>query len=194
MKPLSDRAVFIDKDGTLIEDAPYNVDPALLHFTPGAVEGLRLLNSQGWRLIVVTNQPGVALGRFDAQALVRLQQALTRMLAEEGVTLEGFHACPHAPGDGCTCRKPQPGLLQWAAHVHGIDLSQSWMVGDILNDVEAGRRAGCRTVLLDVGHETEWDLSTPWRIPHHRCRTLLEAAGIVTGRRRAASLEDASHA
>jgi histidinol-phosphate phosphatase family protein len=191
---LSDRAVFVDKDGTLIEDVPYNVDPALLRFTPGAIEGLRLLNSQGWRLIVVTNQPGIALGYFDEEALAHLQQALTRMSADEGIALEGFEACPHAPDDGCTCRKPQPGLLQRAARLYGIDLSRSWMVGDILNDVEAGRRAGCRTVLLDVGHETEWDLSTPLRIPHHRCRSLLDAAQIIATSSHAASLEELRHA
>ena len=173
-------AVFIDKDGTLVEDVPYNVDPARLRFTEGALDGLRLLQHHGYLLVVATNQPGLALGHFDRHDLARLQSALTRMLADEGITLNGFYACPHAAGTdpkrpGCLCRKPAPGLLRQGAQALGADLSRSWMVGDILNDVEAGRRAGCRTVLLDVGNETEW-LMSPLREPHHRCTTLLQAA------------------
>jgi histidinol-phosphate phosphatase family protein len=174
------RAVFIDKDGTLVEDVPWNVDPALLRFTPNAIDGLRLLAGHGWRLIVVTNQPGIALGRFDGAALDRLRQALCERLAEQSVVLDGFFACPHAPvatsdPAGCDCRKPQPGLLRQAQRRHGIRLSASWMVGDILDDVEAGARAGCRTVLLDVGNETVWQAS-PWREPTCVAADLLDAA------------------
>jgi histidinol-phosphate phosphatase family protein len=176
-------AVFLDKDGTLVEDVPYNVDPAKLRFTPNAVAGLKLLQAQGYRLIVVTNQPGIALGHFDRAALARLHAALKQMLAAEGITLHGFYACPHAASadpkrPNCLCRKPAPGLLRQGAQAHHVDLARSWMVGDILHDVEAGRRAGCRTVLLDVGHETEWQMS-PLREPHHRCRDLLEAAETI---------------
>lgn len=176
-------AVFLDKDGTLVEDVPYNVDPARLRFTAGAVDGLRLLQQHGYLLIVATNQPGLALGHFDRSDLARLQAALTRMLADEGVTLHGFHACPHAASPDpkrphCLCRKPAPGLLRQGAQSQGADLARSWMVGDILNDVEAGRRAGCRTVLLDVGNETEW-IRSPLREPHHTCTTLLEAAEFI---------------
>src|SRR5947207_3603467 len=87
------RAVFLDKDGTLVEDLPYNVDPKLLRFTPYAAAALRLLQQQGYRLIVVTNQPGIALGRFHAQALAELQAGLTAKLAQHGVVLDGFYAC-----------------------------------------------------------------------------------------------------
>lgn len=173
------RAVFIDKDGTLVENVPHNVDPARLRLTVGAVEGLSLLAAHGFRLIVVTNQPGVALGLFDRAALVRLRAALTEMLAIRGVVLAGFYACPHAPSDGpvmnCLCRKPSPGLLLQAARTHRIDLKRSWMVGDILDDVEAGHRAGCRSILLDVGNETKWRMS-PLRTPDRRALDLLAAA------------------
>jgi len=177
------RAVFLDKDGTLVEDVPYNVDPARLRLTPHAAEGLRLLQASGYLLIVVTNQPGLALGHFDRAALARLQAALVRLLAGQGVSLAGFHACPHAASadpkrPNCLCRKPAPGLLRQGAQAHGVDLARSWMVGDILHDVEAGRRAGCRTVLLDVGNETQWQMS-PLRQPHHRCPDLLEAARTI---------------
>ncbi|MDB5817282.1 MAG: family hydrolase, partial [Rhizobacter sp.] len=175
-------AVFLDKDGTLVEDVPYNVDPAKLRFTPGAIEGLRLMASHGYKLIVVTNQPGVAMGLFGRADLMRLERALTGMLRDEGVELAGFFACTHAPsnrpGGGCLCRKPAPGLLRQAALAHKVDLKRSWMVGDILNDIEAGQRAGCRTVLLDVGNETEWRLS-PLRTPHLRVADLLDAARAI---------------
>lgn len=174
-----DPAVFVDKDGTLVEDRPYNVDPARMSFTAGALDGLRMLHAHGFRIVVVTNQPGVALGYFDLDALLRLRQALARRLARAGVPLTGFYACPHAPdpaaGPACGCRKPAPGLLQQAARAHGLDLARSWMVGDILDDVEAGQRAGCRSVLLDVGNETLWQ-DGPWRTPHVRATDLHDAA------------------
>jgi histidinol-phosphate phosphatase family protein len=179
-------AVFLDKDGTLIEDVPYNVDPARLRFTPRALPALRLLAQRGWALVVVSNQAGLALGRFTLEAFERLRDELLRRVhVEAGVSLAGFHFCPHAPAaDGtpaCPCRKPAPGLLLQAAMAHRLDLERSWMVGDILDDVEAGQRAGCRSVLLDVGHETQWRPG-PLRTPHHRCADLWDAAQIVLGR------------
>lgn len=169
------RAIFLDKDGTLIEDVPYNVDPARLRFTPRAFEALHLWRDAGYRFVVVTNQSGLHQGRFDRAALSALHNALEAQLAQGGITLDGFFACPHLEDEKCECRKPQPGLLLEAARMLNLDFENSWMVGDILNDVEAGQRAGCRSVLLDVGHETEW-ISGPLRIPELRCKDLLEAA------------------
>ena len=172
-------AVFLDKDGTLVENLPYNVDPARLRFTAHALEALTLLSAFDYALVVVTNQPGVALGRFDQRALGALEQGLKELLAASGIRLAGFYACPHAPATdpafACPCRKPAPGLLLAAAEALDIDLARSWMVGDILDDIEAGRRAGCRTLLLDVGHETEWRYA-PQRVPHGRVRDLFDAA------------------
>lgn len=168
-------AVFIDKDGTLVEDVPFNVDPAKLRFTPHALEALRLWQGAGYRLVIITNQPGLARGLFSQGAVDGIQRELTDQLALAGITLDGFFACPHHEQAACACRKPQPGLLLEAARRLDIDLEASWMVGDILNDVEAGHRAGCRSVLLDVGNETEW-LSGPLREPELCCVDLLEAA------------------
>ena len=178
------KAVFLDKDGTLVEDVPYNVDPALLQFTPRAVPALQLLARAGFAIVIVSNQSGLALGRFTRGEFATLQRALVARIREEaGVDIADFLACPHAPGPGhvpaCLCRKPAPGLLRQAALAHRIDLSSSWMVGDILDDVEAGRRAGCRSILLDVGNETVWRMS-PLRTPHHRCPDLYEAARVIT--------------
>ena len=179
------RAIFLDKDGTLVENVPHNVNPALIELTWQAGIGLQRLRQMGYALIVVTNQPGVAKGLFTECALGPVEHRLGERLAQYGVTLDGFYYCPHSP-DGvvsryaisCTCRKPMPGMLLRAAHEHGIDLSQSWMIGDILHDVEAGRRAGCRTVLIDNGNETEWKLS-PLRTPHLTAPDLKAAATLI---------------
>jgi D-glycero-D-manno-heptose 1,7-bisphosphate phosphatase len=178
-------AVFLDKDGTLIEDVPYNVDPRLVQFTEGAIAALQLLQSTNYALIIISNQSGIARGYFSLTALTKLEHHLRSCLSASGVTLQGFYYCPHHP-DGiiqpynidCTCRKPQPGLLHQAASQQAIDLNHSWMVGDILNDVEAGWAAGCRTILIDNGNETEWQLS-PTRSPHYLVKNLYEAAQII---------------
>jgi D-glycero-D-manno-heptose 1,7-bisphosphate phosphatase len=179
------RAVFLDKDGTLVENVPYNVDPTCLTLTPGAIEGLRLLYEASYLLIVISNQSGVARGYFTEAALVPIMQQLQLMLEQAGVVLSGFYYCPHHPQGVvapyavvCDCRKPQPGLLYQAAQDHLIDLYQSWFIGDILHDVAAGRSAGCRTILLDNGNETEWQLSRHC-LPHHTVNNLFEAAKVI---------------
>jgi histidinol-phosphate phosphatase family protein len=170
------RAILIDKDGTLVEDVPYNVDPARIRLAPGVIEGLRLLRDAGFKLIVVSNQSGLARGRFTEADLAGAERALRAALRRDGVEPDGFYYCPHHP-EGvvrryameCTCRKPRPGLVQMAGREHRLALEESWMVGDILDDVEAGHRAGCRAILVDVGNETEWQLSalrTPATIVH----------------------------
>jgi histidinol-phosphate phosphatase family protein len=176
------RAVFLDKDGTLVDDVPYNVNPDLLVLARNAGPALRLLRGLGYRLFVVSNQSGVARGLFEAAALPPLFARLAQMLEQEGAMLDGVFWCPHHPEGAvaayaleCDCRKPRPGMLLRAASAHGIDLARSWMVGDILNDVEAGRRAGCRTALIDNGNETEW-LRSPLRTPDVSAPDLLAAA------------------
>jgi histidinol-phosphate phosphatase family protein len=175
---MSCRAVFLDKDGTLIEDVPYNVDPERVRLMPRAAEGLRALQAAGYQLFVISNQSGVARGYFQEAALAAVEERLRHLLAEAGVSLAGFYYCPHHPDGACLCRKPEPGLIVRASREHGILLAESWFVGDILDDVEAGRRAGCRTVLLNNGHETEWVWS-PQRLPDCFAADLAEAADLI---------------
>jgi histidinol-phosphate phosphatase family protein len=110
------RAVFVDKDGTLVADVPYNVDPARTRLAAGASEGVAALSNAGYEVFVVSNQPGVALGFFDEAQLDRNRTHLEALL--DG-TLSGFYYCPHHPEAGCRCRKPSPGLLLRAAREHG---------------------------------------------------------------------------
>nr|WP_315393635.1 HAD family hydrolase [uncultured Duganella sp.] len=179
---VSAAAIFLDKDGTLVDDVPYNVDPRRIRLARGAAAGLRRLGRLGYRLLVVSNQPGVALGRFDAGALEPVRGQLTRLLRLRGVRLDGCYFCPHGPDDGCDCRKPLPGMLLRAAAEHRVDLSASWMIGDILDDVEAGARAGCRTILIDNGNETMWRRS-PLRAPTWIASDLDAAARLVAATR-----------
>lgn len=180
------KAIFIDKDGTLIHDIPYNVDPALLCFNSGAVEALATLSRMGYMLIVVSNQSGVARGFFRPEDLHALQSALKKRMQAAGVKLDAFLFCPHHP-DGsvapynidCDCRKPNPGLILQAAERHDIDLTRSWMIGDILNDVEAGNRAGCKTILLNNGNESEW-ITSALRKPTAIVSSFEEVVQVIT--------------
>lgn len=179
------KAVFLDKDGTLIENVPYNVDPERITLLPGTIEGLQLMHAAGYDLVVITNQSGVARGYFTEEQLEAVETHLRETFARHDLPLQGFYYCPHHP-DGvvpqyavtCDCRKPAPGMLLQAARELAIDPSRSWYIGDILNDVEAGRRAGIRTILMDSGGETEWEL-TPDRLPHHVAGSLAEAGRII---------------
>jgi histidinol-phosphate phosphatase family protein len=177
------RAVFLDKDGTLVHDVPYNVDPARIELLPNVGPALRALQDAGYLLIVVSNQPGVALGRFASSALRAVESRLDELLAPYGVVITAYGWCPHLPnGRGgmpaCTCRKPRPGLLLEAAGAHDIALARSWMIGDILDDVEAGARAGCRTILVDRGGETRWR-GGRLRTPNAIVYDFADAASIV---------------
>lgn len=164
--------LFFGQDGTLVESLPHNVNPALLRFLPGAGEALARLQQAGLALVLVTNQSGLASGRITRAEFARLQLVLLQRLQQEfGVRIDGVEVCPHAPDSAgrpaCLCRKPAPGMLTRAAHRHGLDLKRSWMVGDTLDDVEAGHRAGAGGLLLDSGSETAWRRS-PLREPDAR--------------------------
>lgn len=184
------RAVFLDKDGTLIPNVPYNVDPARITLAPGAGEALRMLAGGGFRLFVVSNQSGVARGYFPVEALDAVEARVRELLSAEGVDVDAFAWCPHHPRGAvpayavaCDCRKPAAGMITRLADAHGIDLARAWMVGDTLNDVEAGHRAGCRAVLVDSGGETEWRRG-PLRDPDHVAADLPAAARAILARAR----------
>jgi D,D-heptose 1,7-bisphosphate phosphatase len=179
------KAIFLDKDGTLVDDIPYNVEPRRITLCSGAGAALRLLAGLDYRLFVVSNQDGIANGRFSEDAMLAVGDRLSDLLFREQVALEAFYYCPHHPHGtlaryacACSCRKPQPGMLLRAAREHDIDLSASWMIGDILHDVEAGNRAGCRSLLIDKGNETEWRLG-PQRMPARMAPDLYAAALMI---------------
>ncbi|MFL5802029.1 MAG: D-glycero-alpha-D-manno-heptose-1,7-bisphosphate 7-phosphatase [Roseiflexaceae bacterium] len=178
------RAIFLDRDGTLVHPRHYPSRPAELQLYDDIGAGLRFLQQAGFQLIVITNQSGLAHGYFSAADLAAMHEHLASELASLEVRLDGVYHCPHHP-DGvvpelsivCDCRKPQPGLLLRAAADRRVDLRRSWFVGDILDDVEAGKRAGCRTVLVDLG--TEPSPPIPLRQPDFVARDTPHALAII---------------
>lgn len=182
---MNDRAVFLEKDGTLVEAGRAGADPAKLRLLPGVSAGLARLCAAGFRLFIVSHQPGVARGQFREADLTLVVRRLEELLAPVDAAFEGFYYCPHQPGGRvrayaveCLCRKPSPGLIEDACREHELDPLRSWMIGNVLDDVEAGRRAGCRTVLIDNGQETGWR-GGPNRTPHLTAPDLAQAAELI---------------
>lgn len=184
---MKDRALFLDRDGTLVHARHYPSRPDQLMIYDGIGEGLRALQAAGFRLVVVTNQAGIARGYFTEEDLDAMHQHLRGEMARMGVWLDAIYYCPHhidgaipALAVHCECRKPRPGMLRRAATDLRLDLERSWLVGDILDDIEAGRRAGCRTVLVDLG--TERPPAVPLRLPHYVARNTRHALDIIQSR------------
>ena len=149
------KAAFLDRDGVIFEKAPgdqYITRWEDVRFLPRVADAMVLLNRAGFRLIVVSNQRCVAKGLVTAEAVEAMHWRMCASLAQAGARIDAVYYCPHEKLPPCGCRKPQPGMLLNAARIHGIDLRQSWMVGDSDSDVEAGKSAGCKTVrLLQAG-------------------------------------------
>ena len=153
------KAVFLDRDGTINKYIGFLRDSEQFELLPGVTEAIKMINSSGYLAIVVTNQPVIARGEVTVRELLNIHNKMETLLGEEGAYLDGIYYCPHHPHKGfdgevselkveCECRKPKPGMLLKAANDFNIDLSQSWMIGDGENDIKAGKSAGCRTVLL----------------------------------------------
>jgi len=142
------RALFLDRDGTIIEDTGYIRDPDQVRLLPGAASALKALRENGWKLIVISNQSGIGRGLISVADAQAVHQRFLDLMSDAGVTITGSYFCPHAPNEGCNCRKPSPFLLQKASLEHSIDLSKSYMVGDRENDILSGRNAGCTTIWL----------------------------------------------
>ena len=188
-------AVFLDRDGTLSEPYHYPSRPEHLRLYAGLGAPLATLQRAGFRLVVITNQSGVARGYFSEADLARMHAHLRTALAAQGATLDAIYHCPHHPAGvipelamRCDCRKPAPGLPLRAARELQLDLARSWFVGDILDDIEAGARAGCRTVLVDQG--TEPLPTSAVRTPGYVAHDTTHALAIILGLEGLAPLPD----
>ena len=148
------RAVFLDRDGLICKDVHYMRSPEQFELLPGAAEGIKLLNELGLKVIIATNQSGIARGYFTEADLERIHQRMLKELAERGARIDAIYFCPHHPDENCPCRKPRIGMLERAAEDLGLELRDCFIVGDKKLDIEAGRNAGCKSVLV-VSPETE---------------------------------------
>ncbi|MCK4265094.1 HAD family hydrolase [Candidatus Babeliales bacterium] len=150
------KAIFLDRDGTLIEDVKYLSSLNQIKIIPKMIEFCKRWQSMGYELFVITNQSGVARGYFDEEFVQETHKVLNKMLLEKNINVKAFYYCPHHPEFGtlghykkeCECRKPNPGMLLSAAKEFNIDLKTSLMIGDSAHDVLAGKRAGCKSFLV----------------------------------------------
>lgn len=163
------RAIFLDRDGTLLELVPYLRDPAQARLVRGAAEALRAAQRAGFVLVVVTNQSGIARGLFEEADVACVHAHVREELQRAGVAIERFYHCPHHPdfGGPCPCRKPEPGLYRRAAAELGIDLGRSYAIGDTLEDLQAAERAGCTPILVRTGYGARAEREQAARLP--RC-------------------------
>jgi len=147
-------AVFLDRDGTICRDVHYMRRPEQFELLPGVAEGIKLLNELGVKVIVATNQSGVARGYFTEADLEKIHDRMIDELAKRGARIDAIYYCPHHPDDNCGCRKPKIGMLEQAARDLDLDLSKCFIIGDKKLDIETGRNAECTSILIPT-HETE---------------------------------------
>lgn len=157
-----DKIVFLDRDGTINQEVEYLHKPSDLVILPGVPAALRRLKEQGFQLVVVTNQAGVARGYYSEADVVRLHEYMNKLLSREGAEIDHFYYCPHHPVHGigaykqsCHCRKPDTGMFEMAESCYQVDKSHSYMIGDKLLDTEAGQRYGVSSVLVGTGYGKE---------------------------------------
>jgi D-glycero-D-manno-heptose 1,7-bisphosphate phosphatase len=160
-------AIFLDRDGVIIDDVHHLSAPSQVQIIPGSAEAIAALNRAGWPVVVVTNQSGLARGLFTLDVLHAVHRRISEQLGAKGARVEAYFFCPHYPVAEvaeyrleCSCRKPKPGMLQQAARELGLDLSGSWMIGDRETDLEAGAAAGTRTILVRTGYGASLDVAS----------------------------------
>jgi D,D-heptose 1,7-bisphosphate phosphatase len=182
------RAIFLDRDGTINEEVGYIERLDRLVIIPAAFEAIRLINISGFKAVVVTNQAGIAKGLFDETFVKQTNERLQAALSQRGAVIDAFFFCPHHPTEGvppyrrvCDCRKPAPGLFYQAARNMAIDLAGSFMIGDRYRDMEAAHRAGVKGVLVKTGYGADVlenigpDQETPEGKPDHIADNILKA-------------------
>ncbi|HEY4516860.1 MAG TPA: HAD family hydrolase [Candidatus Paceibacterota bacterium] len=177
-------AVFIDRDGTIVEEVGYGSSFDETSLIPGAAGAIARLNERAIPVIVISNQAGVARGYFPESNIPRMHEGIARALRKSSAHVDAWYWCPHLPEGqvdeyaiDCDCRKPKPGMLKKAAHDLHLDLSNCAMIGDKASDIEAGERALCRTVLVLTGHGAEeW---SSWKLPMKPSHVAPDLAGAV---------------
>jgi D-glycero-D-manno-heptose 1,7-bisphosphate phosphatase len=184
-KAMLDRCVFLDRDGTINEEVNYLSDPDHLRLIGGAAEAIKRLNGGGFKVVVITNQAGIARGYFSEATLQQIHRELEKMLRAQEAHIDAIYYCPHHPAAGigvykidCNCRKPKPGLLEKAARELNLDLHQSFIVGDKPADLQAGVAVGCRPILVRTGYgrESEMEMADSEFQPEYVADDLLEAS------------------
>lgn len=187
-----DPAVFVDRDGTLIEDKQYLADPAKITFLPGSLESIKKLKAAGYKVVIVSNQSGVARGFFPIATVDRIHDRMRQLMEQAGAEPDGIYFCPHyIDGDvpeysiDCACRKPKAGMLEEAAICLGIDLKRSYIIGDKYSDIQCGRVAGSSAILVRTGSGSKAEKELPtntYLCPDNIMDSLKEAVDLIISR------------
>ena len=175
-----ERAVFLDRDGTLIEEKGYIYRPEEVRLLPKAVEAVSFLKSLGLKVVILTNQSGIGRGFYTEADYRKVMAYLFNLLGGRQAAVDASYFCPHAPWEGCPCRKPSPGMAERAAEELSLDLARSFVVGDKKSDMELARATGARGILVRTGYgaETEKSVTPLWDAV---ADDLAEAAEIIRG-------------
>jgi histidinol-phosphate phosphatase family protein len=175
--------VFLDRDGVInVDRDDYVKTFDEFVFLPGALEGLAKLGRAGATTIIVSNQAGVGRGLIDPAELAKINRMMLETISAHGGEIAGVYYCPHRRDEGCDCRKPETGLLRKAEEELGIESAGAWFIGDAQSDIEAGRRAGCRTILVLTGKASAEDAQSWEHRPDFIVRDLPAAADLILGR------------
>lgn len=175
-------ALFLDRDGTINEEVLYLHDPEEFKLTPNAIEGIKKFQDMGYRIIIVTNQPGIGMGYYSKQDFYAVNRKMLKAFSGKGVLVDKIYFCPHSKSDKCDCRKPGQAFVKRAVNELNIDLKRSVMIGDKTSDIEFGNIAGMTTILMNrgfKGDDGEFDSSAMYSV-----ESILEASQIILGRER----------
>ena len=170
-------AVFLDRDGTITEDVGYLHDPGKLKFLDKALQGIKKIFDMGYHVIIVTNQPGIGIGYFSEEDFYRVNRAMLGHFSKAGILVDKIYFCPHSRAESCDCRKPEQALIQRAMDEMNLDMAHSFFIGDKSSDMETGRQAGIKTILVKTGFKGE-DKEFQGE-PDYRAEDLLDAAAWI---------------
>jgi len=180
------KAIFIDRDGVINKDPGgwtennYVTEWKYFHFIPGTLEALKILKEKGIKVIIASNQGGVNRGVYSKERLNEINSLMLKEIERQGGAIEEVFYCVHRDEDNCNCRKPKPGLLEMAAKKYGIDPKSTYFIGDDKKDIIAGKRIGCKTVLVLSGKSSREDMEKWEEKPDHIFKDLLEAVKSLT--------------
>lgn len=171
-------AIFLDRDGTINEDTDYVGEPERFKLLPNVIEGLKKIQSIGYKIVIITNQAGIGLGYFSKEDFYKVNRKMFELLAPHNIIIDKIYFCPHSKGDNCKCRKPNTALIERAAEELNLDIEGSYMIGDKTQDIELGKRFGCKTIKVKTGHQdNEFDVK-----PDYIAKDLLDAAEFISNK------------
>lgn len=172
---MPNKAVFLDRDGTINLDKGYTHRIEDLKFIPNSAEGLKKLSQSGYKLIILTNQSGIRRSYYPKEDYFAFRQEMHRRLEEQGVLITAEYFCPHIPEDNCNCRKPKTGMLEQAQKDFDLDLKECWVIGDSVVDIQTGTKLGCKTIHVLTGKEKD---TLPY-VPDFIAQDLIQAAEYI---------------